>query len=245
MKNTLLLFSFLCCMATFSQSYQLENNIWYLSSLTVDGEDITNQMADNDSYETGLTLISSEGNLETFFGEGSLEITPCISMTAQLDFDNNESFSIINHNVTGENCESEGYSNYGNYYFNNFFLLNEDPTVQYNFQYSIGGDEGTNLTIINPNGDVAFFWNEVLSSSSFDSEKLAIYPNPSENHFSIESAENLTIKNLQVFNLQGKLIKTFNHESENRYDISVLNSGVYILKIKGKNRDFSKKLVVE
>ncbi|MFN2262416.1 MAG: T9SS type A sorting domain-containing protein [Psychroflexus sp.] len=234
MKTTLFLLSLLFSVCAFSQTSQLENHTWYLDHLIIDSETFINPAPHNE-LEQVIADFSEEG----------FQTMICSSLMANLNYDDNQNtFTIAFYSQTMENCVSSENSTFENQYFNEFFLLNESPTEQYNFQYSIG-DDGTSLSIVNPNGDVAFFWNEVLSSSSFDSKKLAIYPNPSESYFSIEGTENLSIEKLKIYDLQGKLIKTLDSNSENTYDSSDLNRGVYILKINGEKGVFNQKLVVE
>lgn len=236
MKNSLLLLSLLCYTMTFSQSNQLEDHTWYLEQLIIDGETYINPAPHNE-LEQVIADFSEEG----------FQTMICGALMANLDYDDSQSsFSIEYYSQTMENCVSSENLTFENKYFNEFFLLNENPIeeIVYNYSFSQVGTDML-LTIENAIGYQAIYRNDFLSSNTFKSKDLAIYPNPSENHFSIEGVENLTIEHLQVYDLQGNLVKTFNHKSENRYDISALNSGVYILKINKEKATFVQKLIVK
>jgi len=54
--------------------------------------------------------------------------------------------------------------------------------------------------------------------------------------------ENATI---QVFDINGKMLKSINPKSENEIDISDLHKGAYFLRVLSNERIFSKLFVVE
>jgi hypothetical protein len=60
--------------------------------------------------------------------------------------------------------------------------------------------------------------------------QLKIYPNPVKNELRIESGE-LTIENVEIADLQGKTVSTFNNAG-NKINVSHLSAGIYLLKIK-------------
>ncbi len=68
-----------------------------------------------------------------------------------------------------------------------------------------------------------------ISGKEFE---ISLYPNPAKDYFYIKSE--LKINIVKLYNLEGKLIKTFNNS--NNYNIQDLKSGVYLLKIRFKNK---------
>ncbi|WP_242133179.1 T9SS type A sorting domain-containing protein [Aestuariivivens marinum] len=65
-------------------------------------------------------------------------------------------------------------------------------------------------------------------------QNLSIYPNPSDGKVTISHSQNITFKDIEVFNVIGKLIKTYNHiKPANiiKLDLSQLNKGIYILRL--------------
>lgn len=65
--------------------------------------------------------------------------------------------------------------------------------------------------------------------------KSRIYPNPTNDYLNIESEE--SIRSLQVFDLSGRLVDSFNNMTNNKesIDVSHLKSGIYLLKINGSS----------
>ncbi|MBC7388306.1 MAG: PQQ-dependent sugar dehydrogenase [Opitutaceae bacterium] len=71
---------------------------------------------------------------------------------------------------------------------------------------------------------------------------IKIYPNPSSNHISIQCNE--AIQNIRILNIFGQ---TMNIDYSNISDINVsmLNRGYYVVKVKIKNQDFVSNLIIE
>lgn len=79
-----------------------------------------------------------------------------------------------------------------------------------------------------------------LSTSEFNLQKIAIYPNPATNSFSVEGSD---IINIEIYSQDGKqLINT--NESTN-IDISNIKQGLYIVNIKTTTGQVSKKLIIK
>lgn len=88
-------------------------------------------------------------------------------------------------------------------------------------------DAKGSMTLVLSGNDV------VLDMSSFSNEStnLTIYPNPSQNTIYINTKEN--VKQIQIFNLMGNEVKTFENGIYKQLDISDLDKGTYILKVVG------------
>ena len=71
-----------------------------------------------------------------------------------------------------------------------------------------------------------------------------IYPNPASSFFVIPSS--LLIKEIKIFDASGKLIKEIALSSSNQPKISLkeIRSGLYILKIKARDKEFTQKLII-
>lgn len=71
---------------------------------------------------------------------------------------------------------------------------------------------------------------DLVSTDEFHEKVFEVSPNPASNRISIKSNDDLSeIKNVEIFNLQGVLIKrSFDH---NQIDIAELQNGMYLLKI--------------
>ncbi|MCB0462094.1 MAG: T9SS type A sorting domain-containing protein [Flavobacteriaceae bacterium] len=79
------------------------------------------------------------------------------------------------------------------------------------------------------------------SNYSFNKNQISLFPNPTNNHFQIETTE--TLGRVEVYSLQGQLVKSFVPQSQ--YDISGLSSGIYIVKIKSNDSEITKRIIKE
>ena len=82
-----------------------------------------------------------------------------------------------------------------------------------------------------------------LSVGKNEVNKVKIYPNPANNILSIKSG-NTEVKNAQLFDINGKQVLDFKLLSElTIVDISNLNSGMYLLKIKTPKTVITKRII--
>lgn len=90
--------------------------------------------------------------------------------------------------------------------------------------------------ILNSNGgnrlfldDINFRINDPMATKEIAQTFFEVYPNPTVNDLYIKSADGLS---KEIYDLQGnKLIQT----TENHFDVSGLNKGIYLLKVEGNN----------
>ena len=60
--------------------------------------------------------------------------------------------------------------------------------------------------------------------------KITVYPNPATNYISIDNADN--VKKITIINLVGRKLKTFeNIQQDERYDVTELPNGMYLVQI--------------
>ncbi|MBI1225935.1 MAG: T9SS type A sorting domain-containing protein [Bacteroidetes bacterium] len=65
--------------------------------------------------------------------------------------------------------------------------------------------------------------------------KISVYPNPATNYISINKDEN--IRDIAIFNLVGKKLKTFQEvEKDEHYDVSDLPNGMYLVQVIDDNK---------
>ncbi len=120
-------------------------------------------------------------------------------------------------------------------------------TTWFDLMDATGGTTISNSTstITIPAGQFRILGNIASVALSVDDEALSsfsIYPNPTQTSFSI----NANVSNLEVYDLTGKLVKSFKGELTNTdsFDISSLNSGMYIVRIENEtNQTLTTKLV--
>jgi YVTN family beta-propeller protein len=71
-----------------------------------------------------------------------------------------------------------------------------------------------------------------------------IYPNPANSFFVIRSP--LPVKEIEIFDVSGKLIKeiAFSSAKEPKISLKGIKTGIYLLKIKVENKEFTEKLII-
>ncbi|MFY8020687.1 MAG: T9SS type A sorting domain-containing protein [Bacteroidia bacterium] len=115
--------------------------------------------------------------------------------------------------------------------------------IQSNFQKQFMVEMVSNL-LCEPN--MKLYSNEVfINANSLEEnqkvQRFEVYPNPSSGTFKIsENAKQNQIIGLEVYQSNGKLIKSFNllyHSIETEYDVSDLSTGVYYLNITTQNKE--------
>ena len=103
-----------------------------------------------------------------------------------------------------------------------------------------GGSTSTLAAPFNLNGAI------VLANESFQSvSDISIFPNPATNMITIKNNSNSNEAYLEVYDITGRIVKSMNCtlDADVSIDISNLNSGNYILKVKSENGIAVKKFV--
>lgn len=91
-----------------------------------------------------------------------------------------------------------------------------------------------------------------LSTNSFDNNNLVVYPNPVSDILTIKGNLNFFTYQVSIFDLRGRMINrmTFNKEELGpintiNYDISNIDSGIYLLVIQNEGKKSVKKIIKE
>ena len=108
--------------------------------------------------------------------------------------------------------------------------------------------------LIEPDGSWGFAatflmeqWEDNLSTDDFiyaEKTSFSMYPNPTSEYFKINDINS----NVQVniFDLQGRLVKSIMYSSDMKINIKDLNSGTYFVSIKNTNEQITaKKLIIK
>ena len=74
----------------------------------------------------------------------------------------------------------------------------------------------------------------VSSAYELTVEDLAVFPNPTSDFFQLKNDKN--VSSVAIYNIVGKEINSFNHSTSRMYDVSNLETGIYLV------RFFDKKL---
>jgi len=102
------------------------------------------------------------------------------------------------------------------------------------------GSNGQNLTIkfINDNGTISDYFTihktlSTLSNDSFDYKQSVAFPIPANNYLNIDLKGNVKIKEVNIYNTIGELVKSIN--DSNRINVYSLTPGVYTARIITEN----------
>jgi len=83
-----------------------------------------------------------------------------------------------------------------------------------------------------------------LASSEFVlNDGFRIYPNPAQEILFFDIPLGWIPQRIGVFDLTGKMIRSYNYEQKNNIDVSGLVSGVYIIKFTWEDKTFNLKFV--
>lgn len=85
-----------------------------------------------------------------------------------------------------------------------------------------------------------------LSNESYEQNGFGIFPNPAKESFRIKMTnENLANTNVDIYDMNGKLVLSKTSDINHKVNIQKLVSGMYIVVVKSENKTFTKKLIVE
>lgn len=110
--------------------------------------------------------------------------------------------------------------------------------IVYNNELYFGADAGTGI------GKQLYAYKDpalAINNFQLNDSNISLYPNPSKNYFELSSE--LTIEKVEVYSLQGQLVKSF--EFQNQYDIANLSKGIYLVKVNTTEGSLSKSLIIE
>ncbi len=77
---------------------------------------------------------------------------------------------------------------------------------------------------------------------SDSSQKITLFPNPAHEFFKVKVGE--TIIKVEVFDVQGRVVKTYSGEHDN-YNIGTLTTRVYSVKVRTENQTYYSQLIVK
>lgn len=204
---------------TFAQDSRLFDNQWYLHNLIIDGESNIPPVNEEipfvplDFLETGeiYTGICESPGSGTVSYEGTSEFTV-------------QDFGVL----TGGCYNSEENEDFNNLYINVYWIDNIEDT----FLYVVVEDGGNiTLTITNSSGDEAIYGNLLLATEDYFSPSFTIYPNPTEKILFIQKEYNTAINNLEILDINGRLIY-FNDQINSEIpaiNVQGLKNGIYFI----------------
>ena len=155
------------------------------------------------------------------------------------------------------NTDFNGYYFFADYCSNEIGTLDFDGgdfTINYSDQFgennwtAFGEDINGELYISGVNSGVIYkIIPGLLSTNEFDAKSVKMYPNPTKNIVNFELTNTTLASEIAVFDIHGKLIKTYNEFSNNSIILSTenLSKGMYLIRISNnKGNNIYKKLVI-
>ena len=135
------------------------------------------------------------------------------------------------------------------------------------FGYDAGTDSGSNYTSsniitspfepismintvpINGNkmGTITITLQSVLSVETINPlSTISVYPNPSTGNFKLSNPNSVELKSILVYTILGKKVASRKASSDENYDFSYLENGIYVLKITSKDNNIkTQKLLIK
>jgi hypothetical protein len=150
-------------------------------------------------------------------------------------------------NLNNDTVSFKIYNRWGsliNTYFENIVCTGN---IVLNFDASLLPD-GIYLALLNKNSERHGFKLIKDSSSTINentqtTNNLKIFPNPITNKFSIST--NKKVEKIEIYNVNGKQILSFNNPNSNDFDIENFENGVYIILITIDNITYIRKILKE
>ncbi len=193
--------------------------------ITIEGHDLIQQASVIQAAGQPMVFVSPE-NIEVSYLAG----TTVLTVTSNTDW-------TVTENADWLTTTSGGTGN-GSLEIN----YNENETYI---------DRTTDITVAVTGGDpVIVVFTQTASTvgiEEFDSEGLRIYPNPAGNQFVLEAnAQKFTNMTVSVSDPAGLVVLTreCNGSERHTFDVSKLSSGTYMINIKSKDLNISRKLVI-
>lgn len=80
----------------------------------------------------------------------------------------------------------------------------------------------------------------VTATVDFNNDDLVIYPNPTTEFFQLKNDAN--ISSINIYNIVGRMVKTFNHQSGMVHDVTSLRTGMYLVRLENKEGEVVKSM---
>jgi len=217
MKTLYILFFCFVMSLSYSQDPQLFQYDWKLQKIeTVDSIlTVPNNLIFNASFDVFDIIFGNCGPIDT-----------------GVDYNNSTTnLNILNANPPISPCPNKPDLLAIENFFSEHFIFDTDQTTilnPYDYSFEVIGNE-IFLVMVNGNGVISTFKDDLLSQEEFLKQSVSIFPNPVSDILKIKSF-GIAIQGVKIYDLNGHLIKEekLNH---NQIDVSQLPKGIYILSI--------------
>lgn len=125
------------------------------------------------------------------------------------------------------------------------------PTQALTILKSTGIPQGVNPTepigpLPNMQAALSNLNTHILSTNKVDVIPMKVYPNPATDELFVSFPDEFSSNEITIFDTLGRQVFMMsNYENNSSIDVSFLNSGMYILKMKSNNAEQSKKIIIK
>ncbi|HIB38237.1 T9SS type A sorting domain-containing protein [Mesonia sp.] len=228
MKKIFTLITILIGLNSYAQQEDLMEQVWILSELNISNSEITIPV--DSEIEEVILYFDTNQNLTT-------EVCDYLQSGFGFAIDETSLYIPELYQSFGDCNSTENNIFQGNY----FSFFTQSSNALFSYEIVNNGNIST-LTITAENGDYAIYNSQVLSTETILKDQFSIYPNPTTERFQIDKLHNQLIREINVFSIDGKLVKNF-RQHKSFYDISQLSNGIYFLSININGKNIVKKII--
>lgn len=110
---------------------------------------------------------------------------------------------------------------------------------------TFGEDTDGELYVAGGDGNIYKITDTTAGTDSFTNSPFALYPNPAKNEVFVSAKDGLMAGTATIFNISGQLVLEQQlRDGDTRIDTSMLQSGVYMLKLETTGSKYNTKLVI-
>ncbi|TZF96035.1 T9SS type A sorting domain-containing protein [Chryseobacterium panacisoli] len=178
------------------------------------------------NYANMIDVLDSTLKVEVFNGTSWIQVFTFSGEAGVWDLDFNTFSYVVTSYDAATNIDLTPYAN---------------PAFKLRFIYDDAGDYSYGVVVDN----LKITSGPVLAASEVShSDNIEIYPNPAGDNIHIKLDSRNKVEKVSVVDMSGKLIKTFDKESDT-YDLSDMPKGAYIIMITNNNKEVLKKKIVK
>lgn len=240
MKNILLTFLLFPGLFLNAQQQDLIDNDWYLTMITIEGEDFLTPPSDTHTVmgeQTSLNYHTVFTGGESFYTEG------CNYFDIIMQNLNDTTFTVTDMGITLEECMYPQYAAHDGRLYN--FLggsMGENfPWEGFMYEIITNSDGSKSLEITNPDGDIAIYNNQILSVQDLNENNNSFQVAFQNDNLIIQSNDTKA-QSISIYDLSGKQL--LNAKILNgKLNTNGLSSGIYLIQITDeKGNLFNKKV---
>src|SRR5690625_2393434 len=232
LSAVLCIFGVLFSSNTYAQQEGLLDKTWYLYKIEINEEEYEYHSLEIQAGDEARIKLVYEGGWDGY--RIRLDGCPRWGCDYYIEFIENENRFYLNDKLCLASDYCRGYNDYSvdydviSSYYGDFYE-NFESIVEYSFETI---DAIEYLIFTDENNDKLYYTEENLSVAEFEALGFSIYPNPAENQLNIRFVELPNNISLEVYDVQGKLLKNLVlNELETQLDVSEYASGVYFIKM--------------